>query len=727
MRLTSVARPKTRPSESAGEGGTAKASAAKERPSHWRPDIEGMRAVAVGVVIAAHIGFPYMAGGYIGVDVFFVISGFLITSLLLREIDRTGRVSLAGFYARRAVRLLPAAATVLLTTLAAAWLWLPRTRLGEIAADTAAAALNVVNVRLALEGTDYLNAEAEPSPLQHFWSLAVEEQFYLAWPLILLAIALLGARFGKPGLFQARPNRGAVRTVAIAVFLVAVAAVSFYLSATRTVDDSVWSYFGIHTRAWELAAGALIALGAARLRRIPAPLAALASWAGLALVVASAFVLDERTVFPGYAAALPVAGASLVIAAGCVPHRGGAAMLLGIAPAQYVGKISYGLYLWHWPFIMIGPVVLGIGEPRVQHLLMLMVAAFIVTVATFHLVENPIRTRRPLVQVPSRALAMGGGLMVCALAASFMAVTQPVQNENAEAADEVTGDDLTVWQLIDDSSDVGDVPANLTPPLDNAREDKPLPYDEGCMVMQEPTELAEDCWYGDPDGDKTMVIFGDSHAVQWFPPLNQLAEVSGWRMLVVSKAACSAPVVEEYNEERGREYTECTEWRENALEEIDELAPELVFASTSDNKELLEDDPDQAWVDGWVETTERLTDAADQVYVMADTAWGVGNVPDCLSQHPDDATECVNGLDDALYFPERRERALEAVEDAGAQVIDPVPWICDTEEGKCPVVVGNLLVYRDDNHLSSRFASELAPQLAAALPFEDESGEVEAG
>ncbi|WP_051326177.1 acyltransferase family protein [Glycomyces tenuis] len=724
MRLTNAPRATTQPQN---DGEAAEEPAAKERPSHWRPDIEGMRAVAVGVVIAAHIGFPYMAGGFIGVDVFFVISGFLITSLLLREIDRTGRISLAGFYARRAVRLLPAAAVVLLATLTAAWIWLPRTRLGEIAADTAAAALNVVNIRLAAEGTDYLNADVEPSPLQHFWSLAVEEQFYLAWPLILLAIALLGAKFGKPGRFQARPNRGAVRTVVIAAFLAAVAAGSFYLSATQTIDDPVWSYFGIHTRAWELAVGALIALGAARLRRVPAPLAALASWAGLALVVASVFVLDERTIFPGYAAALPVAGAALVIAAGCVPHRGGATVLLGIAPAQYVGKISYGLYLWHWPLIMIGPVVLGLDDPRVRHLLMLMVVAFILAVATYHLVENPIRTRRPLVQVPSRALAMGGGLMVCALAASFIAVTQPVQNQDAETAAEVTGDDLTVWQLIDDSSDVGDVPANLTPPLDNAREDKPLPYADGCVTMQEPTELAEDCWYGDPDGDKTMVVFGDSHAVQWFPPLNQLAEVSGWKMLVLSKAACAVPEVEEYNSERGREYTECTEWRENALDEIDDIAPDLVFASTSDNKELLEDDPDQAWVDGWTETTERLTEAAGEVYVMADTAWGVGNVPDCLSQHPEDATECVNDLDDAVLFPERRERAMEAVEEAGAQVIDPVPWICDTEEGKCPVVVGNLLVYRDDNHLSSRFAAELAPQLAAALPFEDESGGAEAG
>ncbi|MCH7229825.1 acyltransferase [Glycomyces sp. L485] len=719
MRLTNA----TQQAKTSNGDDAAPTAAPNERPSHWRPDIEGMRAVAVGVVIAAHIGFPYTAGGYVGVDVFFVISGFLITSLLLREIDRTGTISLTGFYARRAVRLLPAAAIVLLATLVAAWTWLPRTRLGEIAADTAAAVLNVINLRLAAEGTDYLNANSDPSPLQHFWSLAVEEQFYLAWPLILIAIVLLGARFGRPGKFQARPNRGLVRTAAITGFLITAGAVSFYLSASRTVDDPIWSYFGTHTRAWELAAGALIAVAASKLGRVPAPLAAIASWTGLALIVASVFVLDEETVFPGSAAAMPVAGAALVIAAGCVPHRFGARTLLGIAPAQYIGKISYGLYLWHWPLIMIGPAALGIEEPGLHHYLLLMLIAFLLSVATFHLVENPIRTRKRLVRVPSRALAMGGALMSCALAASFVAVTQPAQNEDGLAAEEVTGNDVTVWQLLGDSSEVEDVPANLTPSLDSAKEDKPLSYEQGCMTMQAGTDLADGCWFGDPDGGKTMVLFGDSHAAQWFPPLNQLAQASGWRMLVLTKAACSAPIVEEFNGERGREYTECTEWRDKAFDEIEEVEPDLVVASTSDNKEVLGGDPDTEWVDGWIETTERLSGAADEVYVMADTAWGVGNVPDCLSEHPDDARQCVNDLEDAIVFPDRREAAMEAVADAGAKVIDPIPWICDTEEGKCPVVVGNLLVYRDDNHLSSRFASELAPQLAAVMPIEGEPNE----
>jgi peptidoglycan/LPS O-acetylase OafA/YrhL len=244
MRLTN-AEPTATPSggapiQEAADPPAAQAKTPSARPSHWRPDIEGLRALAVGAVIAAHIGFPYAAGGFTGVDVFFVISGFLITSLLLREMDRTGRISIAGFYARRAVRLLPAAAIVLAATLAAAWMWLPRTRLPDIATDAAAAALNVVNIRLAREGTDYLNADAAPSPLQHFWSLAVEEQFYIVWPLLLLAVALVarriwGGRFANAGHLRRR------RTALVAIVLIAVGAGSLYLNATRSHRQYIWA------------------------------------------------------------------------------------------------------------------------------------------------------------------------------------------------------------------------------------------------------------------------------------------------------------------------------------------------------------------------------------------------------------------------------------------------------------------------------------------------------
>ncbi|MFC3495537.1 acyltransferase family protein [Glycomyces rhizosphaerae] len=704
---------------------TAETTGPSARPSHWRPDIEGLRAVAVGVVIAAHIGFPYMAGGFVGVDVFFVISGFLITSLLLREIDKTGTVSIAGFYARRAVRLLPAAATVLLATLVASWLWLPRTRLGEIAADAATAALNVINIRLAQEGTDYLNANADPSPLQHFWSLAVEEQFYIVWPLVLLAIAFVGAKFSKPGKYTAarHRHRGVGRTAAITAFLIMAAGVSFWMSANWTAGDPIWSYFGIHTRAWELAIGALIAVAAGRIRAFaPAWAAAVASWAGLALIVASVFLLDERTVFPGTAAMLPVAGTALVIAAGCAQHRFGATLLLGIKPAQFIGKISYGLYLWHWPLIMIGPTVLGLEDVRVRHYLFLMAVAFLLTIATFYLVENPIRTRKPLVQVPSRALAMGGGLIATALAASLFMAGQPMPEQSNEEVAEITGNDSTVWEMLGESSDVDTVPANLTPSLDGAVEDEPALYDDGCQVDRDDPKVNKDCWYGDPEGEKTIVLFGDSHAGQWFPALRQNAEASGWRLLVMSKSNCSVADVREHDPKLDREYTECETWKQDVIDYLGEVEPDVVLATSYDGKDVIADDPDQAWIDGWVETVNDLQDVAGEVYYMADNPDIGEDVPGCLAEHPEDASVCVGDLENAVIEPERREELVNAVTDAGAHVVDPIPWLCDIDQGTCPVVIGNLLVYRDANHLSASFVAELAPQVAAAIPLAADPG-----
>ncbi|GAA2276975.1 SGNH hydrolase domain-containing protein [Glycomyces scopariae] len=690
------------------------------RPSHWRPDIEGLRAFAVLAVIASHIGFYYSEGGFIGVDVFFVISGFLITSLLLREIDRTGRVSIAGFYARRAVRLLPAAALVLAATLAAAWFWLPRTRLPGIATDAAAAALNVVNLRLASEGTDYLNAEAVPSPLQHFWSLAVEEQFYIVWPLLMLGMAALAARIWG-GRFAPAGHLRRRRTAAIAVVLTAIGAASLYWSITRSDPDPVWSYFGIHTRAWELAAGAGVAVAASRLRRLPAWAAAPLSWTGLGLVVASVFLIDERTSFPGWAAALPVGGTALVIAAGCARHRFGATMLLGLAPAQYLGKISYGLYLWHWPLVMIGPEIMGVKQPALRDYLVLMAAAFVLSVATFHLVENPIRTRRSLVTVPSRALALGGGLISTALALSIVASLQPMPTASTEEAAEVTGNDSTVWELLGASSDIETVPANLTPSLEDATLDTPALYDDGCQVDRDDPEVNPDCWYGDPDGEKTVVLLGDSHAAQWFPALNQLAEASGWRLLVQAKANCSVPAVDTYDPILEREYTECPQWKDGVYDLLDQVEPDIVVAAAWDKKDVIADDPQQAWVDGWVASVERLQETGADVYYLADSPDVRVNVPECLTTNPRDATECVNDLADSVVDPERREATMAAVDEAGATVVDPIPWICDTDGGTCPVIVGDLLVYRDANHLTARFVAELAPQLATAIPLEPET------
>ncbi|WP_104530947.1 acyltransferase family protein [Streptomyces specialis] len=340
----------------------------------------------------SHAGVRQFAGGYVGVDVFFVISGFLITSLLLRELAATGSVSVRGFYARRALRLLPASSLVVVVTLGGAWLFLSKIRFQEYVGDAVSSVLYVVNFRLAGEGTDYLAEGSPPSPFQHFWSLAVEEQFYLLWPLLLL---------GSWKLVRRRRL--------LAVPLAGLCAVSFWLSVSVTESSGPWAYFGSHTRFWELGAGALLALGAGRLRRLPGVVAALMTWAGLGCVLLAAVWFDARTPFPGSHAALPVVGALLVLGGGCAPARFDARPLLAWRPVTWVGGGSYGWYLWHWPLLLIGPQALG-RPAGVRLGLALCGVALVLAWVTTRLVENPVRFHRVFRGRPGRALGLGLGV-----------------------------------------------------------------------------------------------------------------------------------------------------------------------------------------------------------------------------------------------------------------------------------------------------------------------------
>lgn len=318
-------------------------------PSRFRADVAGLRAVAVGLVLLYHAGWSFLPGGFVGVDVFFVISGFLITGQIVNEIERTGRLSLIGFYARRAKRILPAATVVLAATAAAVWLFVPRSDWQVIGGDIAAAAVYVVNWRFADRAVDYLAADnAVTSPVQHFWSLAVEEQFYLLWPL-LIVLAILAARTLR------RSNVRPVLWVGLAVLAVP----SFVWSILETANSPARAFFVSTTRLWELAVGAGIALIAVRAARMPRAAALVLGWLGLAAIVAAALLVTAKTAWPGYAAALPTLGAAAVIAAGAAAGSRGPVLLLGTSPFRWVGDLSYSLYLWHWPMLVVAEAYWG--------------------------------------------------------------------------------------------------------------------------------------------------------------------------------------------------------------------------------------------------------------------------------------------------------------------------------------------------------------------------------
>jgi peptidoglycan/LPS O-acetylase OafA/YrhL len=372
-------------------------SAAAGRERSFRPDVEGLRAIAVGLVVLYHAGVPKMGGGYVGVDVFFVLSGFLITGLLIRERLTRGSNSLPGFYARRARRILPVATIVLMVTVLASYHWLGFLRAGVIAEDGKWTATFLANIRFALQGTQYLTASAPPSPLQHYWSLAVEEQFYLVWPALFLLVAAIA--------------RGAGLRLKLATVLAFIIGASFAWSVIETRQNGTWAFFSPLTRAWELGLGAMLAVATPAMLRLPQRLGAWLSWAGVVAVVGSAFLISATTAFPGYAAALPVLGTVAVVAGGTIRPGGGAEILLRQRPMQWLGKLSYSLYLWHWPLLTIAaqrqarPLTVGTG-------LLWVAVALVLSAVVFWVIENPVRYAKPLTKSPLLSLAMGAVLVV---------------------------------------------------------------------------------------------------------------------------------------------------------------------------------------------------------------------------------------------------------------------------------------------------------------------------
>ena len=375
----------------------------------FRPDIEGLRAWAILLVVLFHAGVPGIKGGFVGVDVFFVLSGFVITGLLLRERISTGKTKLGGFYGRRSRRILPAATAVIILTIFASYHWLGFLTGDTVAHDARAASLFFANFQFIHEGTNYLASQAPPSPLQNFWSLAVEEQFYLIFPSMFIAAAFV---LKKRSL-----------EVKLATMLSVIIAVSLLWSIHQTSVNSTVAFFSPFTRAWELALGALVAVLSSRISRIPKRVAVAMGWLGLAGILIAAFAYDPTTPYPGSAALLPVLSTVLVVAAGRVNPVGGAESLLRFRPFQWIGRISYSMYLWHWPILVIAAQYAGHPLSVSDNLLWLLLALAL-SILSYKLYENPIRHWAVLVRSASLSMLAGLALIVLSVGIATIEIAQ---------------------------------------------------------------------------------------------------------------------------------------------------------------------------------------------------------------------------------------------------------------------------------------------------------------
>jgi peptidoglycan/LPS O-acetylase OafA/YrhL len=662
-------------------------------PRQFRPDIQGLRAIAVLLVVLYHAGVPGITGGYVGVDIFFVISGFLITGQLLRQMQETGRISFLSFYAGRIRRLLPAATVVVLVTLVAARLWGSVFQIQSTGWDAILTAVYGINYRLAEKGVNYQQAGGPESPLQHFWSLAVEEQFYVLWPLVIALCILVGRRH----------RRGL-----LAAMLVVACALSLHLSITITASNAPLAYFSIQTRAWELGAGALVALLAGRLTRLPGWASAPLSWLGLAAIVWSSLAYTSETPFPGDAALVPVLGAVAIIAAGCHQARHSAELILDLRPMQGIGAVSYSWYLWHWPLIIMAPLMFGRTFTWWENV-QLGVLGFWLAVLTYWIVESPTRHSRL-----RRHVWLGVGLSLSSVVTALGAViivtvpslvgggvaTRPLHLASADVN--------AVKQAVAAGTSMAAVPSNLQPSLATVPDDQPLTSGNGCHLDFLQVEQGP-CVFGDPGGQRIMVLVGDSHAQQWFPALDAAARENHWRLVSWTKAACSIADYAPYSTQLQRTFTECVIWRNRTIERIIAAKPDVVLFSQSDSV------PGTGignvdWAEDTVSTIRRVQAASIPVAYLMDTPYPGINVPECAARHLDNVGACTVKRDQVWPYPGRHEMLAQTLGAAGVTTIEPIDWFCTVAD--CPATVGNLLVYRDASHMSTAYSAWLAPMLA---------------
>ncbi|MFB0833121.1 acyltransferase family protein [Arthrobacter halodurans] len=677
------------------------------RTGGFQAEIQGLRAVAVLVVVVYHLWPNRLGGGYVGVDVFFVVSGFLITSHLYRDVLRNGRIDLLRFWARRIRRLLPLSFVVLGASLALTLAVVPRTLWADTGRQIIASALYVQNWALAGDSVAYSAEGNRPTVAQHFWSLSVEEQFYVVWPLLLAGLLLLAGR-------RASGARGTRRVFVVG--LVVVGVLSFATSILMTRYSPAEAYFATPTRMWEFVAGALVAVGLAdrRLRGLPAQMA---GWAGLAAILASAWLYDETTAFPGHAALLPVAGTALLLASNAAGGRAGSHHWLSRRPMIVLGDLSYGIYLWHWPLIVAAPFVLGDGwgwEAKIGVLLLSVALAWVSKIA----VEDPFR-RGPGIGTNRRAygfMAAGIVLLIVAVALAPRLYRAADDRPAVGAADACYGP-----AALANPAECGGATGTGAPdpaPEELVSEAADHPNIECQTPVTE--ESNRPCELGAAGGGATVGLIGDSYATRWIPTLEGVASERGWRLETSIRARCTPSVAEvapTQDAKRNEENALCARSVRNTVDAwVADEDLETVFVAASQTNRDFTADPGRGvvdpGVDGFAVWWERLTAAGKRVVVIAETPRMAEEAPTCLSVNADDPAACSVARADAWPRARNLTEAYRAADLEGVSYLDLTDEFCD--ESRCHAQIGSVIVYSDAGHVSAAYAEALAPAFGRA-------------
>lgn len=670
---------------------------------HVRRDIQGLRAVAVVAVIADHL-FGRPQGGFVGVDIFFVISGFIITSLLLRELDRAGRISFLKFYRRRIKRILPLSSLVLVVTVCASYLVYRAGTAYDVLSDAIASFFLVGNWRFAITGTDYWAADSPPSPLQHYWSLGVEEQFYLFWPLVIVGAILLSNR---------TPRRSARSVLGVA--LAAIIVVSFTWGLIETIRNSDWAYFSTFARGWELALGALLAVGASKLRAIPDRARRFLSWAGLLGIAISVIGLSENANVPVPGVLLPVVSAGLLIVAG-TGGSAGESYLLTNPVSKYLGDISFSLYLWHFPVIILLQSVFAADS--IKYFVVALALTLGLSVASYHLVEDPIRHSRwlePRGGLPRGRIvtyALGTVAVIAAIAISAV-VLKPsnLSDSNAPEAN-AWGDQVSLSAALDTAVGVETWP-ELSPSIDTVMsEGAPTEDQSGCskVVINDATS----CNFPSEGANLNAVVLGDSTGITLLPTVRG-ALGDDYNVRGLTMAAC-APIDIDMVFEDEETADGCAQHRRESVAEINRTQPDIVFITTMYGyiNSLASGIPGKEggteWRAGSESLIEQISASGAKVVIVGSPPLGKPFAA-CATKYAF-PSECVGGI--TPTFEVVAQANAEAAAQSGALFVDTRAWFC-TESDECPSFVGNTPVKRDAVHTTRQFAGQLVPVFRTAL------------
>lgn len=683
-----------------------------------RQDIQGLRAIAVLLVIANHlVGWPN--GGFIGVDLFFVISGFLITGFLLREHERVGRVSLRGFYMRRIKRILPAALTVTAATVVLANLLFSTARAGSTLVDGLFSSVFVANWRFVAIGTDYMHADDSVSPLQHYWSLSVEEQFYLIWPIVIILTLAVARRY---------PRR---YVTAILAFLTIA---SFGWALWESAAQPTWAYFSTASRAWELGIGALLACCTTSLSRLPARIRPLLVLGGLAAIGISTFEITDASVFPAPWALVPVLGTAAIIAAG-IGQTTRASYPIANPATSYLGEISFSLYLWHFPVIVfVGELLPQRGE---KYLLASLMLTVLLSIATYHWIESPLRRATWSTSGFANALKATRGkysvlpaLLVCALAVGVMTFQSRLPEASAEAHEDSiavllgssspTAAESARSAQIRDALTLSEWP-ELSPPIESlgVHDRAPEWVEDGCAIdstvenSSTPAQTVRRCTFGPVNAKHTIAVLGDSTAISYVPAIRAAAGNDTMiRLYIMEQCPATDVSVRLWS---GESASRCNPFRVWALGEIRSTAPDVVIlASAPTTIRRLGDraTSTDALVE-WEAGTRRLFDQLSMATVISlDPPPTMRSLQDCAvpGSTPKD---CVFAPEQDFIDVGRVTREV-ASEYTNVTVPSTIEWFCSAN-GECPLFVGSTPILVDGSHLTAAASVELAPFLREML------------